>query len=298
VILDGGLATELEAKGSDLSDELWSARLLLDEPHLIEEVHREYLVAGADCLISASYQATFEGFVARGMDRREAAELISRAVALACRARNEFWATPRHRQRRRRPLVAASVGPYGAYLADGSEFRGDYGLSVAELENFHRDRWRLLAASGADLLACETLPSILEARALRRLLGTTPRVSAWFSFSCADAEHLHDGTPIEQVARELDDCAQIVAVGINCTPPEYLDGLLECLRRSTSKPAIVYPNSGESWDGARRLWRPGSAAVSWVSRAVGWVDRGARVLGGCCRTRPVEIAALRRTLLD
>ncbi len=298
VILDGGLATELEARGCDLADDLWSARLLMDRPGLIRDVHLEYLRAGADCVISASYQATLEGFAKRGLSRSSAADLIRRSVVLAREARDGFWADLTNRRHRLEPLVAASVGPYGAFLADGSEFRGDYGLDEQELEDFHRDRWKILAASGADLLACETLPSRLEARALRRLLEQTPGVQAWFSFGCRDGLSLNDGSPIDEVAAELDSCPQIVAVGVNCTAPQYISSLLERVRLGTSKPAVVYPNSGELWDADNRNWRPRAAdGPSWLTGGGDWIRRGARLIGGCCRTGPREIETLRRSLL-
>jgi homocysteine S-methyltransferase len=195
-------------------------------------------------------------------------------------------------------LVAASVGPYGAFLADGSEFRGDYGLDEQELEDFHRARWTILAASGADLLACETLPSRLEARVLRRLLEETPGVQAWFSFGCRDGRSLNDGSPIDEVAAELDDCPQVVAVGVNCTAPQHLSSLLERVRLGTSKPAVVYPNSGELWDADNRNWQARAAGgPSWLVGCDDWVRRGARLIGGCCRTSPGDIEQLRRCLV-
>lgn len=297
MILDGGLATELEARGCDLSDDLWSARVLIEQPERIRQVHLEYLSAGADCIISSSYQATFEGLTSRGLTRQAAVEVMRLAVGLALQARDEFWSVGENRVGRLRPLVAASVGPYGAYLADGSEFRGNYCLSEAELLQFHRDRWQILATSGADLLACETLPSRPEARALRRLLEATPGAWAWFSFSCADAEHLNDGTSLEAMVRELDDCPQIVALGINCTAPQHIAGLLTRLRKGTEKPAVVYPNSGEEWDGEKRIWvRDRTSVSSWVSCGADWLSLGARLIGGCCRTTPRDIGQLRRLL--
>lgn len=298
MILDGGLATELEARGCDLSDDLWSARLLMDRPELIGDIHREYLRSGADCIVTASYQATFEGFASQGLDREQSIGLLVRSVELACEARDSFWAEPCHRRRRLKPLVAASVGPYGAFLADGSEFSGDYRLDEGDLEQFHAARWEVLASSSADLLACETLPSRAESRALRRLLEASEGVYAWFSFSCGSGSSLNDGSPIDEVAAELEDCPQVVAVGVNCTPPEHIASLVDAVKRGTSKPIVVYPNSGERWDAGRRAWRarnPGEA--SWLSGCGLWRQRGARLIGGCCRTRPAEIATLRRTLL-
>jgi homocysteine S-methyltransferase len=298
LILDGGLATELEARGADLSDELWSARVLMENPSLITEVHRDYLLAGADCIASASYQATIEGFVSRGMTDRQAQALLVRSVALARQARDEFWAQPGNRRRRLRPLVAASIGPYGAFLADGSEFRGDYDLSTADLEGFHRRRWHILASCGADLLACETLPSRREALALRTLLEQTPETVAWFSFSCRNGECISDGTAVEVVTEELQDCPQIVGLGVNCTSPRFILDLIRAFRRATDKPIVVYPNSGEGWDADARSWiGAGRDALSLDGAGQLWFQTGARLLGGCCRTGPGQISALRRRLL-
>lgn len=298
MILDGGLATELEAKGCDLSDELWSAGLLMNQPKLIRDVHLEYLHAGADCIASASYQATIEGFVNRGLTDAESVALIERSVSLATDARDEFWAEPSNRAGRLQPLVAASIGPYGAYLADGSEFRGDYGLSVDDLQRFHRRRWCILTSCGADLAACETLPSLPEAVALRRLLEETPGVTAWFSFSCSSTDCINDGTPIEELVAELEDCPQIVALGANCTSPRFIEGLVHAFKQASEKPVVVYPNSGEGWDAVAKCWVPaGPTSVTLSSAGDLWMQAGARLIGGCCRTGPQQIRSLRRQLL-
>jgi homocysteine S-methyltransferase len=289
LILDGGLASELEAWGYDLKDELWSARLLLDEPEAIRAVHEAYLVAGADCVISASYQATIPGFMRRGLDETEAEGLLRLSVQLALAAREEFWADPANRVGRLRPIVAASVGPYGAFLADGSEYTGAYKLSADELEEWHRHRWHILAHSGADLLACETIPSYQEALALRRLLAETPEIAAWFTFSCRDGIHISDGTPLARCIESLDAELQIVAVGINCTPPRFIPSLIAEARRVTSKPIIVYPNSGEYYDAATGTWAGLSDAAEFGTYSREWRKEGAALIGGCCRTRPAHI---------
>ncbi|MFQ5350419.1 MAG: homocysteine S-methyltransferase, partial [Thermoanaerobaculia bacterium] len=216
-VLDGGLATELEARGHDIGDELWSARLLLDDPESIRRLHLDYLEAGADCIVSASYQASVEGFVPRGLSEAEAEATLRRAVELARAARDEFWRSAGHRTDRSRPLVAASVGPYGAFLADGSEYTGDYGLDADGLARFHRRRLEILAGCGADLLACETIPSAVEAGVLADLLAELPACHAWISFSCRDGERLRDGTEIARIAARLADSPRVVAVGVNCT---------------------------------------------------------------------------------
>lgn len=272
--------------------------MLIEEPDSIRQVHLDYLIAGADCIASASYQATLPGFVRRGLDRDEAIELLQRSVDLALEARETFWSLPENRSGRLRPLVAASIGPYGAYLADGSEFRGDYGLDEEALIDFHRERWDLLASSGADLLACETIPSLHEARALRRLLEETPDMHAWFSFSCQDEHRISDGSHLSQVSSELDDCPQIVALGINCTAPRLISGLIRAAASATTKPIAVYPNAGEDWDATTKTWVPADQdSPSLVNSCREWADLGARLIGGCCRTGPNDISEARRALL-
>lgn len=296
LILDGGLATELEMRGYDLNHALWSARLLLDAPQAIYRLHHDYLVAGADCIISATYQATVAGFRRQGLTETEAGDLLQRAVQLALAAREAFWDDRGHRHGRRRPLVAASVGPYGAYLADGSEYTGRYDLDEGGLLSFHRPRWHLLAGSGADLLACETIPSFAEARALARLLAETPAASAWFSFSCRDGQHISDGTPLAACVAWLANREQVAAVGVNCTAPRYIPQLVAGIRRLTAKPIIVYPNSGEQYDVARRSWSGTSDPVDFAAAALKWHMAGASLVGGCCRTGPEHIRQIRKRL--
>ncbi len=297
-ILDGGLATELEAWGCDLSDALWSARLLRDDPDVIRRVHLAYYRAGADCAITASYQASIPGFMAQGMTQVEAERLLQLSVELAMQARDEFWADEANRVGRLRPLVAASVGPYGAYLADGSEYRGDYALDEAGLFAWHQPRWRLLAAAGADLLACETLPSFAEARALARLLQETHGRLAWFSFSCRDGQHISDGTPIAECAAYLDPFAQVTAVGVNCTPPRFIPALIRELFQVKKKPIVVYPNSGETYDVERKHWFGESVPAEFGTFSREWRKLGASCLGGCCRTRPAHIRQIRDRFRD
>jgi homocysteine S-methyltransferase len=295
LLLDGGLATELEARGFDLDDPLWSARLLVDSPDAIKAVHLDYLAAGADVVISASYQATLEGFGRRGMNERDAAVMLQRSVELARSAVEEFWKEPAHRLGRPHPLVAASIGPYGAYLANGSEYTGEYDLDEDGLVDFHRPRWHLLASTSADLLACETVPAASEARALSRLLVETD-VEAWFSFSCRDGTRLRDGTPIIDCARLLSDCPQVVALGVNCTSPEHVPGLLAELKGATGKPMVVYPNSGEAYDASTKSWQGKASSMSFARASVIWRDAGAQIIGGCCRTGPEDIRRIRDLL--
>ena len=291
LVLDGGLATELERAGFDLDHPLWSARLLRDEPDAIRRVHRDYLEAGADCITSASYQATVPGFVREGLSQNEAEGLLRRSVEIALEARDACWMEPRNREGRQRPLVAASVGPYGAYLANGSEYTGDYDRDEAGLVEFHRDRLNLLACSGADLLACETIPSGPEARALASLLLASPGVPAWVSFSCRDENRLRDGTPLIECVRLLEAVPRVVAVGVNCTSPDFIEALLVTAATSTNRPLVAYPNSGESYDAVTKTW-VGSPASDWGARGRGWRRAGARLLGGCCRTGPAHVRSL------
>lgn len=297
LILDGGLATELERRGADLNDPLWSARLLLEEPELIRRVHLDYLTAGADCVVSASYQATFEGFARRGLDTRETASLLRLSVDLAMQAREEFLVRLGDSGTRLRPLVAASIGPYGAFLADGSEYRGDYGLSDDELETFHRRRLTVLETSGADLLAVETIPSRDEALAIARLLDSTDGIAAWMSFSCRDERSLCDGTPLDRVVAQIDDCSRIIAVGVNCTAPKLVSGLLREAAKVTDKPLVAYPNTGEGYDAAGKRWLAAEERFSLVRSCAEWKQSGALLIGGCCRTRPSDIKSLREALL-
>ncbi len=292
-IVDGGLATELEWRGYDLADELWSARLLLDDPDAIRQVHADYLQQGADCVISASYQATLPGLVRRGLTEEAAADLLRLSVRLALAARDEFWATAANRTKRLRPLVAASIGPYGAYLADGSEYTGRYSLSAAELAEWHRPRWRILAASGADLLACETIPSWEETVALAELLRETPDMPAWVSFSARDGAHISDGTPLARCAALLDAIPNVVAVGVNCTPPRLMPALITAVQSATSKYVIVYPNSGERYDVTCKCWRGDTDPATYGSISREWRKMGAALIGGCCRTRPAHIRQIR-----
>jgi homocysteine S-methyltransferase len=294
LVIDGALATELERRGCDLRDPLWSAKLLIEAPALIRQVHADYFAAGADLAITASYQASFEGFAGRGLSQAQAAELMMLAVRLAVEARDAFWAEPANRVGRLRPLVAASVGPYGAVLHDGSEYRGDYGLSEAGLAAFHRPRLAVLAAAGADLLACETIPALSEARVLAELLREFPQQAAWLSFSARDEVRISDGTALDACVRALEASPQLVALGVNCTAPEHIAALVRAARSATSKPIIVYPNSGETWQAHAGSWRGEASCADFAAQAASWYAAGAQLIGGCCRTTPAHIAALRQ----
>jgi len=297
VILDGGLATTLEARGSDLVDPLWSARLLLDEPEAIRAVHTDFLAAGADCISTITYQASLQGFRDRGLSDAEGADLMELAVRLAVEARDTFWGEPANRAGRFKPVVAASIGPYGAFLTDGSEYRGDYDLDEHELLEFHRSRWRLLAESDADVLGCETIPSSREARALLTLLRETPGVWAWLSFSCRDGQHLSDGTPLREMAALCQAEARVAAVGVNCVSPDLVPLLLAEAGRGTTKPLFAYPNSGGLYDAVQKTWAAPPGPHSVELDAAEWLRLGASGIGGCCQVPPDEIRRIRAETL-
>ena len=287
-ILDGGLATELEAQGHDLSDALWSARLLADRPDAIRAAHLAFYRAGASVATTASYQASFAGFAARGIDRPAAAALMARSVELARDASDQLAGDGGRR------WVAASVGPYGAALADGSEYRGRYGLTVAELSAWHRPRLEVLAGAGPDLLALETVPDVDEGAALMDAISGLG-VPVWLTYS-VDGERTRAGQPLAEAFSVAAGIDEVVAVGVNCCKPEDVAAAVETAKAVSGKPVIVYPNSGEGWDAQRRTWsgRSGFSAAD----AKSWRAAGAAVIGGCCRVSPADIADLVQTLSD
>lgn len=300
LVLDGAFGTEVTSRGFDTNDDLWAAKALFERPDLVQSVHYDYYKAGADIVSSASYQASVEGFEKKGYPREEAKKLIRDSVALVRTARDAFLQdtagmTLFHRPS---PLVAASVGPYGAYLADGSEYRGDYMCTRRELADFHAERLALLIEAQPDVLAFETLPLIDEALALVDELERYDDAIAWCSFSCKDEAHISSGEPIADIARILDRAAQIVAIGINCTAPDYVAPLIREIRSASAKPIVVYPNTGETYDATTKTWH--GAATSYTDYVKSWYDAGARLIGGCCRTSPStirDIAAFRQSLL-
>lgn len=277
LVLDGGLSNQLEAAGHDLSDALWSARLLADDPGALVAAHRAYYAAGADIATTASYQATFEGFAQHGIDAVSTAELLRLSVEsareAAADADREVW-------------VAASAGPYGAMLADGSEYRGRYGLTVAELERFHRPRLEVLADAEPDVLALETVPDTDEARALLRAVRGLG-VPAWLSYTVSGG-YTRAGQPLAEAFALAADADEILAVGINCCDPRNADAAVRLAARITGKPVVAYPNSGETWDAAARAWR--GPAHFTAGQVAGLRDAGARLIGGCCRVGPETIA--------
>ena len=282
VVLDGGLATQLEAQGHELDSALWSARLLDEDPDAIVQAHLAYFAAGAQVATTASYQASMDGFVHAGMTPAEAQKLIKRSVRLAERARancqddHDRW-------------IAGSVGPYGAALADGSEYRGDYDLSVQELRKWHRPRIELLAEVGVDILALETIPCLVEVEALLAEIDGSGQ-PCWLSVTCA-GDRTRAGEPAEEAFALARDIDEIIAVGVNCIDPAGAYALARIASQAASKPVVIYPNSGERWDAVTKAWM--GPATFQAEDVRDWITGGARLVGGCCRVGPTQIKAIR-----
>ncbi|MEU9081888.1 homocysteine S-methyltransferase [Streptomyces sp. NPDC048357] len=279
VILDGGLSNQLADQGCDLSGGLWTGRVLAERPDQVEAAHTAYARAGAEVLITAGYQVGYEAFAAHGYDRAATTALLHHGVTLAARAAeaadHEVW-------------VAASVGPYGAVLADGSEYRGRYGLSVRELAAFHRPRIEALLDAGPDVLAVETLPDPDEAEAVLTVLAETG-APAWLSYTVAGGR-TRSGAPLRAAFALAADAPEIIALGVNCCDPAEVLPALDAAAATTRKPLVAYPNDGSVWDAATHTWRTPETQAPWPTRA--WQGAGARLIGGCCRIGPAGIAAL------
>ena len=293
VVLDGGLATELESQGFNLNSKLWSAQLLLSHPEAITCAHLAYLEAGANIITTASYQASIKGLVEYGLTMKQAKDALMQTIVLAMTARDRFL---ERNPNSNEPLVAASIGPYGAYLADGSEYSGDYGVPDTVLLNFHGKKIEWLDESGADILACETIPSLQETEILADLLANI-NSPAWVSFSCRNGSQLSDGTGIETAATLFSNHPRVHAIGINCTAPQYIEELIDRIKQSvTDKAVVVYPNSGECYEAVKKSWRQAQSEFYLPSAARHWADQGASIIGGCCRVGPADIAEIARTL--
>ena len=282
VLMDGGLGTELESSGCDVTGILWSGQLLLDAPEVVEAAHRRFFAAGAQVAISGSYQLSFEGLAAVGVDRAAAETMLRRSVTVASAARDAAFDPDQ-------TWVAASVGPYGATLADGSEFRGAYGKTVAELQEWHRPRLAVLADAGADVLAIETIPCLAEVEALLREIDGSG-VPSWLSLTCASATTTRAGEPVAEALAMAADVAEVLAVGVNCLPPADARALVATAAQSSGKPVVVYPNSGEEWDAVHKSWYGDGSLLA--GEVACWLADGARLVGGCCRVRPAEIEKL------
>ncbi len=281
IVIDGGLATQLEAQGCDIDNPLWSASIIESNPQAIVDAHRMFLNVGAEIIITASYQAN-------------SSDLVSRSVDLARQAIDSFLHETS--DSRRQPMIAASVGPFGATLGDGSEYRGDYDIGARELGDFHRSGLAWRDVCDVDVLACETIPSFDEALVLCELLEDVKH-PAWISFSCRDETRISDGTPIAEAAALFRDHPRVLVVGVNCTRPQFIAPLIGQLREAIPEKAIVvYPNSGEDYDANSKSWSGTVTALDWAGAAQQWVDAGAMIVGGCCRTGPEHIRAISNEL--
>ena len=285
-VVDGGMATELEYLGAKIDGPLWSAHVLEDAPEKIIAVHRAYIEAGAQCILTSSYQVSRKGYAEYDLSAERADAALIHAVELARAASAEFS--------NRRIVVAASLGPYGAALHNGSEYHGNYGCSFAEMVEFHRARIAVLAESASgrlapDLLAFETLPSLDEALAIGEALTPWPELAAWFCFTCKDSRNVAYGELLSECAAAVARLPQTVAIGVNCTHPALMPDLIGELRRTSDQPVVVYPNSGEEWDAENRRWTGAGDPTSFGAKAGEWFAAGAQIVGGCCRTRPAHI---------
>jgi homocysteine S-methyltransferase len=287
-VLDGGMATELERRGCDISGPLWSAQVLDTSPGVIQQVHLDYLRAGADCISTVSYQVSAMGYAESGRPREDAADALRQSVEIAEAARKEYG-----KESSRDVVIAASLGPYGAALHNGAEFHGRYEIGFDELAAFHAERLAVVAETNADLVALETIPSLEEAQAILAALARFPSLKAWLSFTCRDAAHVAHGESLAECVSLLDDPEQVIAAGINCTQPRFIAELIGVAKRATAKPVFVYPNSGETWDASARRWRGASDVAEYRALASAWFDAGAQAVGGCCRTTPEHIRAVR-----
>ena len=287
-VLDGGMATELEWRGCNIYGPLWSAQVLDTSPATIQQVHLDFLRSGADCISTVSYQVSAMGYAELGRPREDAARALRQSVEIAEAAR-EYYA----RESDRPVTIAASLGPYGAALHNGAEFHGRYEVGFEALVEFHAERLAVVAGTNVDLVALETIPSYEEARAILAALAHFPALRAWLSFTCRDEASVAHGETLAECAALADHSDQIAAIGINCTHPRFIAGLIREARAATGKPIIVYPNSGETWDANARRWKGTSDVREYAAVAAEWFEMGAHAVGGCCRTTPAHIRGVR-----
>lgn len=292
VVIDGALSTALEKKGMDLNHKLWTAKVLVENPEKIKEVHREYFEAGANIAITSTYQASILGFRDLGHSEEEAEAFIKQSVELAKQARLES-------QVNQKMWIAGSVGPYGAYLADGSEYRGDYSVNGQFLKEFHEKRIELLISEGVDLLAIETIPNIEEIKVLLNILSNYPETVAWVTCSLKDSEHISDGSKLSSVQEILEGNQQIIGYGINCVKPEYVEKSMEILSLNKSKKLIAYPNGGAIYTPTTKEWGDnGNSKHIFSKDCLDWYEKGCSMIGGCCCTTKDDIKTLSDTLSE
>lgn len=298
-VVDGGFATQLEKHGAAINDPLWSALCLIKDPDLVKRVHMEYLEAGSNIIVTSSYQASLQGFMSKGLTLEESELLLKKSVNLAVEARDKFWDAKKRISGKsyNRALVAASIGSYGAHLADGSEYSGFFGADVDlnTLKDFHRRRLQVLAEAGPDLLAFETIPNKLEAQAIVELLEEENiQIQSWICFSSVDGENAPSGDSFKECLDIINNSNKVVAVGINCSPPHFIENLVQNFKKWSEKVIVVYPNSGEVWDGRAKKWMPSKCFDDdkFKLYATRWRKAGAKLIGGCCRTTPCTIRVL------
>jgi homocysteine S-methyltransferase len=296
IILDGALATELEARGADLNHPLWSAKLLTENPLLIKQVNLDYLNAGANIITTASYQASFMGFEKQGYTKEDAIRLMQLSVGIAVEAREEFLLN-KGKNIKHYPIIAASLGPYGAALADGSEYRGYSNVSISMLTSFHEERLNVILNTEADMLAFETIPCLDEAIAIKNLLHHHSSKKAWVSFSCMDGLHLCSGELFEDAVKLLSDSKEIIGIGVNCTAPQHIESLIKIAVPLKEKIILVYPNKGETYNPVDKKWKSTIGCdPDFIEYAKTWLRTGATAIGGCCRTTPSDIQQLNELL--
>ena len=289
MIIDGSMSTALEALGADLNNSLWTASVLRNQPQLVRQVHYDYFKAGADCGITCSYQATIPGLVEAGCSEEEAEELIIRSVTLLKEARDQWWNEEGRKSGRPYPLCLASVGPYGAYLADGSEYTGNYSMDHDRLWNFHYRRMELLQQAGADILLIETQPALTEALVASEIAESL-NADYWVSFTCLNGTHTCANDSVRECAQILsEDHPHLKMIGVNCTKPEYIVSLIGELKKGTDVPIGVYPNSGEIYDPVSKIWTSAETGMDFGSYAFSYMTAGADAAGGCCTTTCAHI---------
>lgn len=288
VVLDGAMSTPLERLGADTNNDLWTAKALIDNEELVYEVHKMYFEAGADLIITDTYQANVQAFEKVGYSEKEARNLIKKAVKIAQKARDDYEnRTGKHN------YIAGTIGPYGAYLTNGSEYRGDYELSVEEYQQFHLPRIEELVNAEVDILAIETQPKLDEVLAILELLKEKyPQQKVYVSYTLSDDDTISDGTPLPRAIHELEDYSQVIAVGINCVKLELVEPALKNMKEITDKHLIVYPNSSAVYDPKSKTWSQPKTSATFEELIPNWYEAGARIIGGCCTTGPKEIKAV------
>lgn len=297
VVLDGSMGTGLAEKGFELNTALWTAGALVTDTDLVRQVHLDYFQAGADCGITDSYQATVPGFMAQGYTKEQAEAFIALSVKLLRETGEQWWQQEGKAQGRPHPVAAGAAGPYGAYLADGSEYTGAYEISEEALREFHQERMGILWEAGADILAIETIPSLWEARIMAQEAEKIG-AKAWVTFSCRNGERTNKGDLLSEAAAAMDQMKAVEAIGVNCTHPKYITQCIRQIRQATDKPIIVYPNSGEEYDAKEKRWTGIRYGKTLGDYAPEWYREGARIIGGCCQTLSRQIRDIARNLKE